>query len=142
MKNVQGSGIVRFFHRKHQCYVVGEGSFAGKYSSLPDLEDSSDSFESSLTDILKMKSSTQRVTYPREGKFEVSVDIEPTEQDIAPIPSPYFDSSLTSGADIPLDESEVRLKSPDPQARASMLTISDDAVVLDDGKDVSSINSR
>ncbi len=36
---VQASGVVRFFHGKHQCYVVGKGSFAGRFGCLPDIDD-------------------------------------------------------------------------------------------------------
>lgn len=37
---MQGNGVVRFFHRKHKCYITGEGSFIGKYSHLTDVEES------------------------------------------------------------------------------------------------------
>ena len=30
---LQGGGIVRFFHRTHECYIVAEGSFAGTFAS-------------------------------------------------------------------------------------------------------------
>ncbi len=36
---MQASGVVRFFHGKHQCYVVGKGSFAGRFGCLPDIDD-------------------------------------------------------------------------------------------------------
>ena len=35
----QGGGVVRFFHRKHECYIVAEGSFAGKSATLEATED-------------------------------------------------------------------------------------------------------
>ncbi len=28
---------MRLYHRKHQCYLVGEGSFVGPYGDLPDV---------------------------------------------------------------------------------------------------------
>ena len=31
--------MVRFFHRKHECYIVAEGSFAGKAATLEATED-------------------------------------------------------------------------------------------------------
>ena len=31
--------MVRFFHRKHECYIVAEGSFAGKSATLEATED-------------------------------------------------------------------------------------------------------
>ena len=30
---MQGGGTVRFFHRTHECYIVAEGSFAGRFAS-------------------------------------------------------------------------------------------------------------
>ena len=42
---MQASGIVRFFHRKHQCCIVGEGSFAGRYASIAALADIPDAKE-------------------------------------------------------------------------------------------------
>lgn len=30
---------MRLFHRKHQCYVVGEGSFTGEHGHLPEVEE-------------------------------------------------------------------------------------------------------
>ena len=35
----QGSGVVRFFHHKCQCYIEGEGSFIGKHGHLPEKVD-------------------------------------------------------------------------------------------------------
>ena len=36
---IQGGGIVRFFHRTHECYIVAEGSFAGKFASKQAIAD-------------------------------------------------------------------------------------------------------
>ena len=36
---LQGGGIVRFFHRTHECYIVAEGSFAGSFSSVEAIKD-------------------------------------------------------------------------------------------------------
>ena len=35
---LQGGGIVRFFHRTHECYIVAEGSFAGRFASIETIE--------------------------------------------------------------------------------------------------------
>jgi hypothetical protein len=35
----QGGGIVRFFHRTHECYIVSEGSFAGRFASIEAIKD-------------------------------------------------------------------------------------------------------
>ena len=48
---MQGGGIVRFFHRKHECYIVAEGSFAGRFAtldSIPELVVSREANETSL----------------------------------------------------------------------------------------------
>ena len=31
---LQGGGIIRLFHRTHECYIVAEGSFAGRFASI------------------------------------------------------------------------------------------------------------
>lgn len=35
---LQGGGTVRFFHRTHECYIVAEGSFAGRFASIKVIE--------------------------------------------------------------------------------------------------------
>ena len=35
---LQGGGTVRFFHRTHECYIVAEGSFAGRFASIEAIE--------------------------------------------------------------------------------------------------------
>ena len=36
---MQGGGIVRFFHRTHECYIIAEGSFAGRFASIEAIND-------------------------------------------------------------------------------------------------------
>ena len=36
---LQGGGIVRFFHRTHECYILAEGSFAGRFASREAIKD-------------------------------------------------------------------------------------------------------
>ena len=36
---LQGGGTVRFFHRTHECYIVAEGSFAGRFTSIEVIKD-------------------------------------------------------------------------------------------------------
>ena len=39
LSHVQAGGTVRFYHRKRNCYVVAEGSFAGRFAKLSGHED-------------------------------------------------------------------------------------------------------
>ncbi len=121
---------MRFFHCKRQCYVVGEGSFAGQFSSLPDLNEESDELDSSLT--CNMMSTLRRNAASREilNRFEVPVEVEPdSEEKSNPMLSPPSLSFSPPGespqALIP--RSPIMAKVPPP-------VIPDDFVILKDGK--------
>ena len=101
---------------------MGEGSFAGRYSSLPDLEDAKKEDKSTL-------SLRSYIPHLSKGKREVFVDVEPIEEEkyVIQAPSPPLDFSLTNSSALPhtlLEESQ----------RLSVPTLPDDAVVLNDGK--------
>ena len=72
----QASGAVRFFHSKHECYIIGEGSFVGRYGKLPDLSEDDDSGHEISVVALDLK---RRVSpTPRSPiQFEVKADVEP-----------------------------------------------------------------
>ena len=90
---------MRFFHRKHQCYIVGEGSFAGQYASLPELTDNetrsrlptSSSIQSIGGDLLTLSLPGDYST------FEVSADVEPVaDNSRSPISDHIEDKSIAS----------------------------------------------
>ena len=77
---------MRFFHRKHQCYIVGEGSFAGRYASLPDISDDDDddddpsSGPATTSSLLgsTLRRASLRSTLLKE--VNVPTDMEPTDE--------------------------------------------------------------
>lgn len=76
----QASGTVRFYHRKHQCYIVGEGSYVGHHGYLPDASDSNDdsmaaSIQNSTLNRDRKKSPVPPASFTRQ-KFEVKADVE------------------------------------------------------------------
>ncbi len=118
---------MRFFHRKRQCYVVGEGSFAGQFSSFPDLNEESDELDSSLTCI--MMSILRRNTASRGilNRFEVPVEVEP---DSGGKSNPMLSLSFSPPGESPqalIPSSPIMAKVPSP-------VIPDDFVILKDGR--------
>lgn len=74
---------MRFFHRKHQCYIVGEGSFAGQYASLPELTDNETrSRLPTSSSIQNIGGNLLTLSLPGDySTFEVSADVEPVADD-------------------------------------------------------------
>ncbi len=68
---------MRFFHRKHHCYIVGEGSFTGQHSILPSPTEDSASSSPTSEDSISKKSP---VHDSPSSKMEVTVDVEPREE--------------------------------------------------------------
>lgn len=74
---------MRFFHRKHQCYIVGEGSFAGRHGHLPEIDkgqdSESDTTEQLLQSTLKRRSKSLVPLGPKSPilKLKVKADMEP-----------------------------------------------------------------
>ena len=104
---LQAYGVVRFFHRKHQCYIVGEGTFVGRYGSLPEFSDSSISHEiaESIETTVKQQQH-HKIRFPTNlwicntdsDTIEVDADVEPTcpcEHSEAPAQSTTAASPLT-----------------------------------------------
>lgn len=68
---------MRFFHHKHQCYIVGEGSFVGKCGNISDLVDvhgGDTGVTASMLESSPMRGSSLSIMSPHE--IEVTVDVE------------------------------------------------------------------
>ena len=66
---------MRFYHRKHQCYIVGEGSFIGRYGFLHDISDREK--DSMAESIQSSTMSRRRSTIPMTPKkLKVKADME------------------------------------------------------------------
>lgn len=78
---LQGNGILRFFHRKHQCYVVGEGSFAGYFGFLPEVDEDEEAeqVEELLQSTIRKRSASP-ISMARDLKeLEVVASVEPLQ---------------------------------------------------------------
>jgi hypothetical protein len=79
----QANGTVRFYHRKHQCYIVGEGSFIGEYGDLPDVSDKNyDSMADSIQSSTMGRRRSSAPLLPHGQKtFEVCADMGTIAED-------------------------------------------------------------
>ena len=83
---------MQFTNRKHQCYIVGEGSFVGNAGQLSTLvEDEKDDFGA----LGSMKKSRSVFSLSPSTELQVTVEVEPTVNT-----DPYLASTtrLTSSA--------------------------------------------
>ena len=77
---------MRLFYSKHQCYVVGEGSFAGRYGHLPDTQEEDESSEPevsigqhiTLSSRKRVTSNLRLLSQQSSKKIIVKADVEPT----------------------------------------------------------------
>ena len=114
---MQGGGIVRFFHRKHECYIVAEGSFAGRFATLKTIEElvkKREKYTSSLaipeTDKTHRMSTENNVEDPSESHpitlgphsqvvevevHDVGGDTDDTPFQNVPVPSYSIDRSFS-----------------------------------------------
>ena len=79
---------MRFFHRKHLCYIVGEGSFAGRYASLPDIPDDTNAISGAASTSSLFESTLRRKlkrppTPEKPHKMQITVDIEPNYENVS-----------------------------------------------------------
>lgn len=65
---------MQFINRKHQCHVVGEGSFVGNAGKLSTLQEDEED-DSGVLGTMKKSRSVFSLTSSTE--FEVTVDVEP-----------------------------------------------------------------
>ena len=91
---------MRFFHRKHQCYIVGEGSFAGQYGHLPNINEDQNTEADNIAEqvrqsTLKRRSLVPMLT-PKTSKVSVTAEIN-TE------PLTEFGEDLLSSLPAPMD---------------------------------------
>lgn len=146
--------MVRFYHRKHQCYIVGEGSFVGRYGYLPDTSDSNDdSMAASLeiSTLNRRRSSAVPSTTASLSQFEVKADIEAiTEEPVSAsmaVPSPFaFDLesqeqsiSFSTDGSSSLSDAKSRVHTLSKQMRKRSRPLNSwessvDEVVSEDGK--------
>ena len=140
---------MRFFHRKHQCYIVAEGSFAGQHGHLPEIngDNSGADIAQQLTASLRRPSSRPPSLSKQIPTLEVQADIEPTwppEPSSALLPSAYeFQTAKISFTAPSFDESSSPKKS---QSRKGLLhsrkfgshpvSRSKDEVVSEDGESI------
>lgn len=87
---------MRFFHRKYQCYIVGEGSLVGQRGSISDLLESDNGRDSGVTSSITKSRSVFSLTSPNE--YQVKVDIETAEDEARPSSNTDKKSSLSSDA--------------------------------------------
>lgn len=149
----QANSTVRFYHRKHQCYIVGEGSFVGRYGDLPETNDVNDDSVAASFEISTMSRRKSNVlsSTSSQMQYDVKADIEriPEEVVIAPsaVPSPFsFDlesqeQSISFSLDGSISQSDTRSKlhtlSKSSKKRSKQLDSwesSVDDVVSEDGK--------
>ena len=135
---MQASGIVRFFHRKHHCYVVAKGSFAGKYACLPEIDDWGNSIDGQPSTLSSLGSTLRRAS--SKSPHGIAADVEPTSVTDSPdSPSPpdlssslnlqeHFGTLRRRSASFHSNSQKVR----ETEFRFSSL---DDKVVSEDGKE-------
>lgn len=73
---------MNFFHSKHQCYIVGEGSFIGHCGNIPDVAESGDE-DPGVTSSIKKSKSLFSLTSLSDHQLQVTADVEPTEDERA-----------------------------------------------------------
>lgn len=146
---VQGTSILRFFHHKHQCYIVAEGSFAGKYGTLPDLSDTESSTLSQSA--LNLDSALKKTALPKpklkswvQRSFEVQAEVHPSRIGFASSKSLSLPSGNSSEQTHSRDDGDISSEaSMEPRHEAyqscqSLLslhsTLDEDEVVIHDGK--------
>ncbi len=153
----QARGIVRFFHRKHQCYITAEGSFVGHHGLLPESCDGNDSAiaTSLMESTLRRRSANVSPSPSSSHRVEVKADVEPsTEEQVGiisfmPGVEKFSISSLQESLDLrktSLDDSSSHLSLPRHRSKQqaiqediftdSLFSFSapDDEVVAEDGK--------
>lgn len=123
---LQARSIVRFYYHKHQCYLVGEGSFIGNRGKLSVTADGGDK-DLVVTPSLQRDKS---VTSPN-NKIQVIADVEPTQgatcTQVAAKPSLSFKPDFESGHTSSLDD-DISVASI-PQR-----LMTEEEVVTEDGK--------
>ena len=143
MSLIKASGIVRFFHRKHQCYIEGEGSFAGKYGELPKLDDSDE--ESGIarelnTATLRSRRTSRPVSSsPRASKLFLPMDIEQiSEGGLCPVSPSLLDeeSAASHTLSIPTTMSSLQRQPRvgSDEVRSKTISTLVDDVVTEDGE--------
>ena len=147
---------MRFFHRKQQCYIVGEGSFTGEHGHLPEIDEDQDSIaQQMLQSTMRRKSSgVPGLRSSEPTKLKVRADMEPStfdegEQSLLSPSAILLDSELkqhslaSSGVETPpqsvsLTASPERTQSLVRQSQVPYLRIDPttprDHVVSEDGK--------
>lgn len=74
---------MRFFSHKQQCYLVGEGSFSGRSSHLPESIEYTDSSLGIAQSIMQSAKKRLSALMPlMSQKIEVKADVEPNNHDI------------------------------------------------------------
>jgi len=112
----QGNGIIRFFHRKHFCYLVGDGSYAGQEARNFQGDDQTQERADIRKQSLNVCSTLRRASKSLSKSFSGDDDFESSWQDS------LRKASITSAiSSIP----EV-----DPQG----FPASDNGVIFEDGK--------
>ena len=108
----QASGAVRFFHRKHECYIIGEGSFVGRYGKLPDLSEDDDSgheiAESIQISTLRRRSSVG--IYSPTSKSSLQLEVKAQMEPICEVKTSV--SILPSLCEFESQEEKIEFQSP------------------------------
>ena len=132
---MQASGIVRFFHRKHHCYVVAKGSFAGRYACLPEIDDWGNSIDGQPSTLSSLESTLRRAS--SKSSHGIAADVEPTSVTDSPSP-PDLSSSLNLQEHFgTLRRRSASFHSNSQKVRETEFRFSslDDKVVSEDGKE-------
>ncbi len=124
---------MRFFHHKHQCYIVGEGSSVGHCGQFPGTVEE-DNEDSGATASIPRTRSLFSMTSLNSHQLQVTVDVEPTGDDVAAStsatkPSLSSDQGIQDGQTSLLDKGSSAVFLPKYQKM-----LDGDGVVCEDGK--------
>ena len=129
---MQASGIVRFFHRKHHCYVVAKGSFAGRYACLPEIDDWGNSIDGQPSTLSSLESTLRRAS--SKSSHVTAADVEPTSVTDSLSP-PDLSSSLNLQEHFGTLRRRSTSNSQKVRETEFRFGLLDDKVVSEDGKE-------